>query len=184
MSCSGWVDRISGMLDGSLTKEELRELNEHLSACAGCRAELLLQKKIEAALGAEMHNGLPADFTEKVAGMAIEMSRTQRRPRPWLVLVPPLATATAVVSLFFLGLDIAGTHPSVFQSTAEAFTKPIAAVFQAVAGLIGEAAELGSLRVFSLGRISGPTVSLIVSALIGIIPAAWSVRRILVFMRR
>ena len=182
MSCYKWVSRISRMLDDSLTDGELRELKEHLAACAECRAELLLQKKINTALCEEVHSGLPADFTMRVAEKALEISKRDRRPRPWLVLVPPLATATAVVALFFMVRDLAAANPSMFESVAAGLVKPIAWVWQAASGLGGAVAAHGR-GMASIDRLSDAAASMILASLIGIVPGVWGFHRVLRFIR-
>ena len=93
MSCEKWVEHISFMLNGSLRDGETAELGEHLSRCPSCRAELALQKEIGEVLSAEVHSGLRADFTEMVSAKALRIDAKIKSPRPWPVLVPPLAAA-------------------------------------------------------------------------------------------
>ncbi len=179
MSCSDRVDRISRMLDGSLDDRELRGLERHMAGCERCRAEFLLQKEIEAALGAEVHSGLSAGFTERVSAKALEISKRGRRPRPWLVLVPPLATAAAATSLFFLGLDLVSANPSAFDSIVSVLLKPVASLSQVFSGLSASASKLQGAG----GGYAG-AAGLVVATLISLVPAAWGFRRVFVFMKR
>lgn len=184
MSCSKWVERIAMMLEGSLGEAELKELKDHLAGCARCRTELLLQKRIDAALRVEMRSALPADFTQRVAARAAEISRKERRARPWVVLVPPLAAAASVAALFALGLDVARDNPSAFETLAAGFMKPMVWISQAIISLVGSAGSLAGREAPSVARLSTPEASFVLSTLIAILPAAWSIRRIFVFMRR
>ncbi len=184
MSCSDRIDRISRMFDGSLDDKDLRELRQHIAGCERCRAEFLLQKELEAALGTEVHSGLSAGFTERVSAKALEISKRQRRPRPWLVLVPPLATAAAATSLFFLGLDLVSANPSAFDSIVPVLLKPVGWLSQLFSGLSASASKLQGVGGGSLGGSSGSAAGLVIATLMSLIPAAWGFRRVLVFMKR
>jgi anti-sigma factor RsiW len=184
MSCSKWVEPISRMLEGSLNERELRELESHLAVCARCRAELALQRGIDAALQAELHSALPANFARRVAAAAAEKSELERASRQWLMLVPPLAVAAALAVLFLLGLDVARDDPSSVETLVAGLVKPIAWVSQAIAVAAGSAERLLDSEGAPVSRLLTPTVSFVLSTLVGILPAAWGLRRIFVFMKR
>lgn len=179
MSCDKRVRQISLMLSGSLGEDETEKLDAHLERCGACRAELVLQRGIEKALRVEAHSGLSADFTEKVGARALSLSSEMRSPRPWPVLVPPLATAAAAVALFFVGMNLAGgTSPS-FGQLVGGLLKPLVWVSGALDGLLGGAAQ----RASSFDPQASGTVGLAAAAVAGAISAYWGLRRFLVYLR-
>jgi anti-sigma factor RsiW len=184
MSCSRWVEPISRMLEGTLDEGKLRELENHLAVCGRCRTEVTLQKSIEASLRVEPHSALPADFARRVTATALETSRKDEATRQWLVLVPPLAAAAALAALFLLGLDVARDDPSALEALIAGLVKPIAWVSQAIAAAAGSAERLFGSETASATRLSTPTASFVLSTVVGLLPAAWGLRRILVFMKR
>jgi anti-sigma factor RsiW len=184
MSCSKWVEPISRMIEGSLGDRERRELEGHLAACARCRTEVALQRSIDAALRVEPRSALPADFAQRVAATAVETLREEKASRPWLVLVPPLAAAAALAALFLLGLSVARDDPSAVETLVAGLVKPAAWVSQALAAAAGSAERLLGAETTSATRLFTPTASFVLSTLVGILPAAWGLRRIFVFMKR
>jgi anti-sigma factor RsiW len=175
MSCEKWVKQIFDRLSGSLSARETSELEEHLGRCPACRAELALQREIEKALAVEVHSGLSADFTKMVSAKALRIETKIRSPRPWPVLVPPLAAAAAVAALYFMGMNLAGEHPYVFGQVAGALVKPIAWI----SGLLGGAVEQAP----ALDQASTRVAGLVGALLAGTIPAFWGLRRFIVYLR-
>lgn len=179
MSCDRWVRQISLMLSESLGERDTAELKRHLGECPACRAELILQTEIENALAMEAHSGLSADFAERVSAKARRLAVKSKSPRPWPVLVPPLATAAAAAALFFLGMNIASQNPSSFEQVAGALLQPLASLFGVFSGLFDGAAKHAPALDPASGRIAGLAAAL----LTGAIPAFWGLRRFLVYFR-
>ena len=183
MSCSKWVGQISRMLDESLADDDLGMLEKHLAGCSGCRAEVVLQKKIETALKVDALSGLPADFAQRVGEEALRIEKRARRTRLWLVLVPPLAAGTAAVVFFFLGMDLAAQSPSMFEPVASVLVKPLVWASQVILGLFGGLAELQRRHFPSIDWTSGSAGIMAPAMLIGSIPALWGFRKILVYLK-
>jgi len=127
MQCPTASERMSLRLDGALSEEESRELDEHMLSCAACRREWELMQRASAAFeGVEMV-APPTDFSARL------MRRVQRRST-WLailrgglavLLVGVLVMALVAVPLrllYSLSETVAGT-PSLISTLVGVLTR-------------------------------------------------------------
>ena len=127
MSCPSFQEMLSAYLDGELSPEEARSLEEHLAVCEDCRRELEELKSLVAALGSlpppEMPLGLHAAIMGRVRSEASTGFGRFRRVLPrwtlrqWVPAAAALALIVLVSATFGVwyanrkqGLDLAG-HP-------------------------------------------------------------------------
>jgi anti-sigma factor (TIGR02949 family) len=93
-TCEQVRERLSAWLDGELDAAERGEVAAHLEACPGCRAELAVLSRLDAALGT-LTSPLPPQLPEKV------LERLRPRRRYWW---QSLAMAASLV----LGIALGG----------------------------------------------------------------------------
>jgi hypothetical protein len=126
MECHELKEWISAAIDGEALPEEVRKVEEHLAACAGCRA---LERRMRA-VGAgvtKVEGAVPAGFRDALfARMEAENLLPRRRSLfvfslRWAAL--PLGAAAAIALLLFLpggngkdGIRPQGPVPRVAQS--------------------------------------------------------------------
>ena len=183
MRCVLYTQWISRMLDRSLPENELRELEEHLSCCSRCRAELLLQKKIRDALAGPLPPGLSADFTEQVTRKAAALAPRVRRPRRWPALVPAVALSAAAVALLSLSPVLARLVPWPAESLVGSLLAPVARVWHALFSLLPGPADLGLDRIPALPRSGDPLVATVVALLLAGVSVVWAFRYVFAFLR-
>jgi anti-sigma factor RsiW len=183
MRCSDFAEWIAEKLDGGLSERKAQQLDDHLSVCPRCRAELCLQRDIRDALGEETHSGLSPDFTRVVSQRAFMMARKERRVQSWVGWVPALALGAAAVVLFFVGLEVARSLPAPTEISGSLLLKPVALLARAVFGVF--AGSFGDLlgQLGSLGRLSGTPAGLLFLTIIGSLPAIWGFHKVYVFMK-
>jgi anti-sigma factor RsiW len=161
-------------------------LEEHLSGCHRCRAELLLQNKILDALTEEMPYGLAADFTQRVSEKALDIRPRERKPllaQVWPQLVPAFAFAVGVAVLVFLGDDLVRVLSSVAGPATGPVAGPIASFVDAVTGLFSGAADFPQEYIPWLDRLSPALLNAIFATLLGSVPAVWGFHRVHAFLR-
>ena len=96
LSCEEAKSRLSAHLDGELSGEERRELEAHLEACAACRAELEVLRRLDKAFEV-LAEPAPSGLPEKVLG------RLSRPAVPWR---RSFALAASLVLGLLLGGEI------------------------------------------------------------------------------
>lgn len=81
MDCSYFTRRINNYIDGELGYVEVAELQQHLSFCASCAAEIARISQVRAAMAAwgRLELAPPPGFVERVAGAA-ELEREAGAP--------------------------------------------------------------------------------------------------------
>ena len=77
MVCKGWRGRLHAYQDGTLSPSERASVEDHLSACADCRAEWVLLQGVAHALREEPLVAAPVNLTAKV------MARLPAQSRVW-----------------------------------------------------------------------------------------------------
>lgn len=179
MHCSDFVKRIAHRLDGSLPEHEVSLLEKHLSECGRCRAELLLQKKIQEALEEEVHSGLSINFTQRVTERALEVAQAKTRFRRWPYLIPAFALTAVTGVLFFLGTDLSQMFFSAIQPLAGAPAWVGNAMADALAGTGDLLAERASL----LSRLPQPAVNSLLLTLLATLPAILGLYKVFAFLR-
>jgi anti-sigma factor RsiW len=103
MGCANWTDKLDAHVDGELSADEARALDEHLRGCASCAAEGLRKVQQKRAIQAAGQR-----FTPNLAFRA-RIQRSIAAPGPslwsrrWLsVVVTATATALLIASAFLL----------------------------------------------------------------------------------
>jgi len=183
MDCSRFAEWIAKRLEGTLPEGDARTLEDHLSVCGRCRAELMLQRKIHDALGEETHSGLSAEFTGRVSDKVAKIAEAERDAKKWVSLVPALALAAAAIALFLAGADLLRVLPSPSETLNSAVFKPIGwfleSVASALAGAFGFSGESNGAPAW----LSGAFARTLFIALVGSLPGIWGLHKIFVFMR-
>ena len=95
--CDEMIELISLRIDGALTPEEARRLDDHLSRCEACRAELAETERVWLALGALAEPEAPAGLAERIARRAAAPRRRLFSPWAWGVTGAVAAAAITVV---------------------------------------------------------------------------------------
>jgi len=101
MACETWSGKLDAYIDGELSADEARALNEHLRGCAACAAEGLRKVQQKRAVHTAGQKFVPTPAFRA----RIEKSIAARRPAVWRRrLLPVLATAAAalIAGAFFL----------------------------------------------------------------------------------
>jgi anti-sigma factor RsiW len=109
MACEPWITRLDTYLDGELSADEARALEEHLRGCPACAAESLRKVQQNRAVHAAGQRFLP----DPAFRTRIQKSIAVRRAFPWnRGWSPVLATAAVLLvagaSLFTLHRDRTG----------------------------------------------------------------------------
>ena len=109
--CEDYLELISARIDGELTPDEARRLDEHLAACEACRGELAEAERVWQGLGMLSEPRVSAGLAERVFTRATGGRGGSRRfgvPRwAW----GPLATVAAVLVAFVFGYYTLGEKP-------------------------------------------------------------------------
>jgi hypothetical protein len=152
MRCEENVERIARMLEGALPDDEQRELRAHLSACAHCRVELLLQQKIDRVLVDAKPAGLSADFTARVAARTAARSEEGRRAPWWVSLVSAASIVAALAALAGVGAAVVRSGDDAGGTLAGAIARPLASMaavildtLRALAPSFGDPSLLGPI---------------------------------------
>jgi anti-sigma factor RsiW len=84
MDCSYFRERINNFIDGELGYLEVAELQQHLSFCADCAAELAQMSEVRGALGAwgRLELAPPPGFAERVMA-AVELEPAPGAAKPF-----------------------------------------------------------------------------------------------------
>jgi anti-sigma factor RsiW len=103
MGCANWTDKLDAHVDGELSADEARALNEHLRGCASCAAEGLRKVQQKRAIQAAGQRFTPNPaFRARIQG-SIAAPRPSLWSRRWLsVLVTATAAALLIASAFLL----------------------------------------------------------------------------------
>jgi anti-sigma factor RsiW len=183
MNCSDFVTWIARKVEGSLTPEQLTELDSHLSVCSQCRAELILQKKIAASLKQEPLATLPADFAERVSSLAFHTAKQDERSYRVRFLAPLVAATLIAVVTFLLRGEIAQVVPTGSQAATDALTPPLAWAGRWFLNLLAKLPVVASEEISGLEWIQGMLMNTVVMVGIALAVLLWAFRRALVFMR-
>jgi anti-sigma factor (TIGR02949 family) len=103
--CEPLRERLSEYLDGALPQDSREALEAHLAACAECREELELLRRVVHAVGAIPGCPAPDGFAERVVGRVGRVSAAQRRSRAvrlWFKALPVAAMFLVVVATTFV----------------------------------------------------------------------------------
>lgn len=99
-ACPERHEDLSALLDGALTADEARALEEHLAGCAGCQAEREALGQMVEQVRALPRRAPPAYFGAAVMARVLEAAERPELPQDVVLLVeepaPPPTTATPV----------------------------------------------------------------------------------------
>ena len=101
MSCDKYLELLSARLDGALTGEEERELEEHLAICPGCRAVGAQLAALQGAFPELEEMEVPEGFTQGVMDRIREEARPKVIPlfkRPQVRALAGLAACLVLVA--------------------------------------------------------------------------------------
>jgi anti-sigma factor RsiW len=98
IACAGHEQLFSDFYDGSLGEERRREVESHLMACAGCRADYAVLQRSLRALAAKGPVSAPLGFELMARRAAASQEAAQLKPS-----FAPAAVAAAVVVAFAIG---------------------------------------------------------------------------------
>lgn len=183
MNCSDYVGWIERKLDGSLPPDRLERLEQHLSACAGCRAELLLQQRIGESLKSEMPKDLAPDFTERISHIVLARAEQEKRIQRVRTLVPVCILAVATLAIFLLRADIARLLPGAVQVSTDAIASPLAWVGQRFINLLGRLPTVGAGDIAGLDLVRRMMANTIVLTAIPCIAVLLVFRKVLAFIK-
>ncbi|MFH1681035.1 MAG: zf-HC2 domain-containing protein [Candidatus Eisenbacteria bacterium] len=181
MRCRDAMERIGRKREGSLPATLARELERHLSACPRCRAESLLQARMDEALRAPPPDRLRGDFTDRVVRRTFAHEPARERSSRWRDLAPVLALAAAAIWLFVLVPDLlrlAGAGES--SGWWDPIARPFLSFAESLGGFFG--CFGGLFRV-----LDGSRAAVLRSAALGLVSvgaAAWAFRQVLGYMDR
>lgn len=182
MDCSDYTEWIARKLEGSLQVSAERELDAHLSECSRCRADLLLQSRIQEALAQEMPSGLSAGFSERVSLKAQRLAAAEKRAERWANLIPVIAFSGLAVVLILLRGSLLQMFSPTVGSLGGALGAPVNAVGGAFLDLVARIAHLPAEHMSALEQVSRPLITTLSATLIGIIPAFWGLSRVVAFL--
>ena len=121
MNCSNYQGKLSPYLEGELSADEKKSLEEHLSTCTACTAELKALQEMVKGLKEVPDSLVPSDFRQgvwnRIEAASPWVLLRQRLLEPWYLKVPVGALATAAVVLLAV---------QVSQHTAPRMMKPAA----------------------------------------------------------
>lgn len=111
MNCQEARERIAGLNEGWLDRDEAERVSAHLEACPECRKQLELDKKLLASLGSLEPARVPALRWEP---------RRARRPAAWrLAWLGPAAAAVAALAVWQSGRAPIAPPPQTVALSAE-----------------------------------------------------------------
>jgi len=181
--CSRYAEWISLMHSGALSDDRRRDLDDHLSRCPLCRAELTLQEKIGEAIAGEPPPPFSAGFTRRVTALAVERRAAAKRSPAWLKLMPAAAITLAAVALFLLGTHLAPRLAPTQETVTAALSTPFSRTGETVIGF--GASLLRTVRIHlpllpDLPRLDGETF--FIRSMIALL-LVWSSFRVYSYLR-
>jgi anti-sigma factor RsiW len=183
MDCSDFVELIAQKLDGLLPQSKISLLEEHLSECRRCRAELLLQKKLQDVLTENVDSGLPADFTQRVTESVLEGAQAVRRFRRWPYLVPAAALAVVTFLFWLTGADLFDSLSSVTQPLTETVSGGIAQAESAVNEALTRAGSELNERASLLPQLPQPMLNSLLVSLVAVLSTIMGLYKVFAFLR-
>lgn len=173
---------LAAYLDGELTADVERLVDEHLAVCSNCTNELNLQKRflqmLETGVGRHAELPLPNDFAKRIVVTAeSNVSGLRSKNEQFNALF--LVAAVALFCLFALGAEASGMFHGLSQSF-DALASILAVVFRVVSSFfIGLSIVLRNVA----APLEGSTFLLLVPALV-CVPILYSMGRVLMRLRR
>jgi hypothetical protein len=103
MKCEDMQELLALYADGSLGRKEVMGVKEHLAACASCSGELAALQDTLLLVREELTPPIPPQLHQHIMqGISRERKRKNAKGNlPWWRLSRPLATAAAVLLIFF-----------------------------------------------------------------------------------
>ncbi len=98
MHCSKAINQLQFYIDGQLSVEQMRSLEEHLSHCPACRDELFLLEEVARSLQGLKVVTEPEDLTARIM-QCVALTPQKRREPIFALLRPSLGELIAVIVL-------------------------------------------------------------------------------------
>jgi anti-sigma factor RsiW len=114
LQCADIETLVPTYLDDELAEEETRELEDHVTACAGCRQQLAGEARFHTGLRQRLSPpALPAVVRDRVtAALDREDWSARRQPRRWSWALPGTATLAAAAALLLFVLSDSPAPPN------------------------------------------------------------------------
>ncbi|HMT09116.1 MAG TPA: zf-HC2 domain-containing protein [Pyrinomonadaceae bacterium] len=173
---------LAAYLDGELTAEGERMVDEHLSVCPHCNSELNLQKRflsmLESEVGRSPELPLPKDFAKRIVVTAeSNVSGLRNKSEQFNALF--LVATVALFCLFALGAEASGMFQGLTK-TFDAIASVVAVVVRVTASFfIGLSVVLRNVA----APLEGANYLLLLPAILTV-PILYSMGRMLVRLRR
>lgn len=173
---------LAAYLDGELSSDVERYVDEHLAICSKCTDELNLQKRflhmLETGVGRQSDLPLPGDFAKRIVVTA-ESSVSGLRSKNEQFNALFLVAAATIFCLFALGAEASGMFHGLTQ-TFDALASVFTVVFRVVSSFfIGLSIVLRNVA----APLEGATYLLLVPVLV-LVPILYSMGRMLMRLRR
>jgi predicted anti-sigma-YlaC factor YlaD len=173
---------LAAYLDGELTAEGERVVDEHLSICTDCTQELNLQKRflqlLESEVGRSAEMPLPNDFARRIVVTAeSKVSGLRSKNEQFNALF--LVAAVTLFCLFALGAEASGLFHGLTQ-TFDAIASVVAVILRVVTSFfVGLSVVLRNVA----APFEGSSYLLPLLAIV-IVPILYSMGRMLMRLRR
>ena len=180
MKCLDYVSWIARELEGSLPVDQSRELRTHLSRCARCRTELLLQRRLAESLAESPPAELSPDFTAQVIRRAMSTVQDKAAVPVWPIVTAALAAVAGVTSIVWadqLGSLLQAIHAAKLVSPTLAW---ISSAAEGAVGIVGDLPKVGMPSgIPALGSLE----KLLVATILGSVPLVWCFYQVYAFLR-
>jgi hypothetical protein len=175
--CARYASWMLDITEGTLSGDKKSELEQHLTGCARCRAELLLQKRITGALVEEVRPRLSIDFTQRVSRRALEIAELEGRAPLWPRLATALTLAVSACALVFIGAELSRKSSGVLWPFADTFSTAIARVGDVLSGILLDVVRLPGRYLTGLEGLSDP-LSLGLILVVSVLPLMWCFQKV------
>jgi anti-sigma factor RsiW len=183
MRCGDYIEWIARKLEGTLPEPQACELDEHLTRCSRCRAEILLQKRLMATLAQEPASELPADFTELVVHRAREIALEETRVPVWPTMLAALALVAGVTAVALAGADQLRALGSLSGSISRPLSPALAWIADAMGRVFGRASDLPTVQIPPMAPLSGTLERALAATLLASVPLVWGFYQVYAFLR-
>lgn len=183
MKCADYAVWIALKIDGALGADKEKELENHLTTCARCRADLMLQSRIHDALKQEMPSGLSQDFTERVSERALALTEREKRFIRLPDLAPVFGFAVGIILLLVFRTQVANSLVPLMQSFGNLLGAGAGAVGETVLAMGERLPELPADSTTGCTPASRMIASLGMPCFIAGMFVLWSMLRVRAYLR-
>jgi len=150
MSCD-FTEKISLLIDGELSEHEAREVQRHLSGCAGCqaaRADFLSFRTEISSYGASLNPAVQADALKRILGQSTDQPRVAPvKPKlgwSWNFAPRAVAFASLILVAALIGFIVYRAAQNNESSVAQKNPAPVPSPTAQIASATPEATPLAS----------------------------------------